>query len=848
MPDIAELGFEAETRDLVRAQKELHGVERSAEKTERASDKLGKQMNETNRASGLMMQGFKKLRASLILAASAAAALGVAFAGMSLRRFISSTVEADAVQAQLAAAIKSTGGVAGQTVNELNKHAAALQKITNYGDETTNQAQALLLTFTKIQGDTFPRATSAVLDMATAMKTDLKSAAIQVGKALNDPVLGATALSRSGIQFSESQKKVIKSLVETGQQAKAQEIILKELETQFKGSAKAARETLGGALTSVANAWGDLFELGKSATEPLRAALERMITVIQNPAFVSFVQTIGTVLVGSFAALINVTSSFIEQIIVLSPVLKEIGIALLIAFGPSVVMSIGALAIAIGTSLVGAIYSAAAAMVAFTLSNPFTAIAYAVPIVLAAIYLFRDEIKQVMGIDVVAYAKDAANGIIASLVGAYNGIIATFRQLPGAMGDLAYQAANQVIYAMKDMARQAIMLINDMVGAINKTFNLSIEGPRTSLIKNGGIDNPFAGQASQVGAAFSAEMQKAFATDWVGNFGNAVSSATGELTNAIGPANDLANSMNNLGNAAAGEGGATGGSGKSGGGAAQKLSELQRIAKDFGKLSEPFNQAQSAFNAAKQALDNGIITNDQYANSLSRIEAAFMRAGGSAEQWAKIVGENTDTVASKMKDLAENSLNRLGDEFINLAVEGKANFADLAKSIVKDLLKIAWQALVVKPLLGWFSGLGIGGAASGAAFDPWGGLRAAKGAAFFANGGTFTNSVVNKPTPFTFANGGALGVMGEAGPEAIMPLQRGPDGSLGVQMYGGASNGRSQNINNEVKVDNHYMIEGAVSEDKVISQIKQSGEQTKDDVKRQLVGWLNQYQRDGTMS
>ena len=56
---------------------------------------------------------------------------------------------------------------------------------------------------------------------------------------------------------------------------------------------------------------------------------------------------------------------------------------------------------------------------------------------------------------------------------------------------------------------------------------------------------------------------------------------------------------------------------------------------------------------------------------------------------------------------------------------------------------------------------------------------------FFAKGGAFTNSVVHKPTAF-FAKGGTPGVMGEAGPEAIMPLQRGPDGSLGVQMYGGA--------------------------------------------------------------
>lgn len=69
------------------------------------------------------------------------------------------------------------------------------------------------------------------------------------------------------------------------------------------------------------------------------------------------------------------------------------------------------------------------------------------------------------------------------------------------------------------------------------------------------------------------------------------------------------------------------------------------------------------------------------------------------------------------------------------------------------------------------------GAALGMGFDH-GGVRR------FAMGGAFTNSIVNSPTLFAFANGGALGVMGEAGPEAIMPLKRGNDGSLGVRASG----------------------------------------------------------------
>jgi hypothetical protein len=125
----------------------------------------------------------------------------------------------------------------------------------------------MLLTFTRISGDTFPKATEAVLNVAQAMGTDLKSAAIQVGKALNDPILGVSALARSGIQFTEAQREMIKQMVETNRLAEAQRIILAELETQFGGSAKAARDTFGGALQALQNDIGNALTLtGQSAS------------------------------------------------------------------------------------------------------------------------------------------------------------------------------------------------------------------------------------------------------------------------------------------------------------------------------------------------------------------------------------------------------------------------------------------------------------------------------------------------------------------------------------------------------------------------------------------------------
>lgn len=289
------------------------------------------------------------------------------------------------------------------------------------------------------------------------------------------------------------------------------------------------------------------------------------------------------------------------------------------------------------------------------------------------------------------------------------------------------------------------------------------------------------------------------------------------------------------------------GSGSSGGGSATAaIAELQKLAEQYGALNEPFSQAQSAFDAVQTAMQNGVLNNEQFVQSLERIQAAFLATGGTAEQWQGIINKSTDSVADQMKDLAEGALTSLGDEFINLAVDGKANFADLAKSIIKDLLRIAFQALVVKPLLGF---LGFSG---GGSFGGGGAIPNANGNAFgnsgitpFADGGSFTNSIVNSATPFTFAKGTALGVMGEAGPEAIMPLERGPNGSLGVQMFGGAA--KSQNVSNSVKVENVYKIEGAVSEEKVLANIRAQGENTKEDVRKSMVGWLTDYEQNGTM-
>uniref|UniRef100_A0A6M3K1I6 Putative tail tape measure protein n=2 Tax=viral metagenome TaxID=1070528 RepID=A0A6M3K1I6_9ZZZZ len=230
-------------------------------------------MTTVEKASRSLKKEFTGLSAATIRYRSAMVAMA---GGAVLGLVIKNSMEAQRATAQLGAVLKSTGGVSGQTMASLDAMATALERTTIYGDEAVKSVQGLLLTFTRIKGGEFGQATQAVLDMATALGTDTKAAAIQVGKALQDPILGITALRKAGVNFSADQKAVIKDLVDTGRVAEAQAMILKELETEFGGSAEAARNTLGGAIAFLKNQLGNFFEVSESGSHVFINAINDM--------------------------------------------------------------------------------------------------------------------------------------------------------------------------------------------------------------------------------------------------------------------------------------------------------------------------------------------------------------------------------------------------------------------------------------------------------------------------------------------------------------------------------------------------------------------------------------------
>jgi predicted nuclease with TOPRIM domain len=223
--------------------------------------KVNGRMRELRGSTSQLRGGFDGLKGML----SKGLAIGVAVQGarqlfdIGKRAVQAFTEQAQAVE-KVSQAIKSTAGAAGFSLSQLREEASELQKRTLFGDEEIlNNATAQLLTFTNIANDEFMRTQRVALDLSTVLDGDLKSASIQLGKALNDPVANLSALSRSGIQFSAAQKEVIKDLANSNRLAEAQSVILDELERQYGGQAEAAAR-VGGGWQQLGNVLGDTME------------------------------------------------------------------------------------------------------------------------------------------------------------------------------------------------------------------------------------------------------------------------------------------------------------------------------------------------------------------------------------------------------------------------------------------------------------------------------------------------------------------------------------------------------------------------------------------------------------
>lgn len=203
--------------------------------------------------------------------------------------FINSASESEQAVARLDGVLRATGGSVGFTSEQLQGMADGLQDVTRFSDETILNGEAILLTFRNLSGEMFERTVPAMLDMAEIFGS-VDSAAMQLGKALNDPVAGMGALSRAGITFSEEQKEMIENFIELGDVASAQNIILSEVEAQVGGLAEAMGLTFAGQVDIFQNKLDTLREMIGNAFLPTISDLVGAFgNFVASPAVIEFI-------------------------------------------------------------------------------------------------------------------------------------------------------------------------------------------------------------------------------------------------------------------------------------------------------------------------------------------------------------------------------------------------------------------------------------------------------------------------------------------------------------------------------------------------------------------------------
>lgn len=513
--------------------------------------------------------------------------------------------------------------------------------------------------------------------------------------------------------------------------------------------------------TQIAGQMEAAMQAGGSATAVLGTALRSLLSPV------TFI-TIGLVALvaaglqmvdwaGLAASVVRGLASILEEI---APYAAAAAAGLALLYAPTIVGGIVQIIALLGRMAVTAV-TAAAAMAA---ANPLGAFVLGISAAVVAANIFRDELAGIFDRDIVVDAKNGVNFVIAAFVGAFNGIKATWSLLPGVVGDITTRAVNAHIAGIETMINTAIKGINKVIEfARSAGVNLSTIGN----VDLGRLENSNAGAAQAAADAMGQAIRDARGTDYVGEFTSAVTSGASAAAEKL---NQLANSFGGVDKAAD----------KAAKRAAKNYAEIVLGAQQFVAAQEMERQAlgmtevaaararheQELFN--KAANDNITLTPQQTAE-LKGLAASM----GEAE-----------VATSRMQQAFQFGKGVFTGFFENIRQgirEGEGlwgSFKNAALSALDTIMQKALEMAASKVFTSLFSGfLGGGGGFFGSLF---GGL--------FAKGGVFTRGevtpfatggVVTRPTLFPMGKG--AGLMGEAGPEAIMPLRRGRGGRLGVE-------------------------------------------------------------------
>lgn len=312
--------------------------------------------------------------------------LGGAIAAAGIGRILGNASEVaagfEAETRLLEQGLKNVGAGTGE-LERLQGVADKLGKATLFNEEDFRQGFGLLTSFGNIGTENYEKVATAAANVAQVSGTDVSSAFMQLAKALNDPVAGLSALSRSGIQFTEQQKEMIKGMVESGNIVGAQTMILKELEAQYGGTAVAA----AGGAAGVKDTFGEaMYDLNVAIGQVVNTALPPLLNLLTN------VVNAFTALPGPVQTVIVAIAGIGGAALLLAPLVTAFGTIgpLIAGIGPllaGLLPAIGGVISAIGGFLpvLAAVFSGPVGWIALLVGAG------------VAIYAFRDQIAEALG-------------------------------------------------------------------------------------------------------------------------------------------------------------------------------------------------------------------------------------------------------------------------------------------------------------------------------------------------------------------------------------------------------------------------------------------------------------------
>ena len=258
---------------------ELQGVGSAAEDAAQETQNLGERLQDASTSADGLDGIFTKLSGALAAAGAAAAAY---FTGSMFKDAVDAATSLETSLFKLQGVLQATGRDAEITAEEIDALARKLDEASLGSAAAFREAAAQLLTFQNIGTDALEEVLMLSEDLAAVMGGSTVSAAKQLGMALDDPAQGMDRLRRAGITFTEDQKTLIQSLVDTGREAEAQRIILDEVAARVGGVAAQMGSGFAGALDLVGKRLTDLREdLGRQLLPVLSDAALKLADFIQ---------------------------------------------------------------------------------------------------------------------------------------------------------------------------------------------------------------------------------------------------------------------------------------------------------------------------------------------------------------------------------------------------------------------------------------------------------------------------------------------------------------------------------------------------------------------------------------